>query len=136
MVMFTDGVTTADGNPNTVEFDAGDICMEELGRIVQLDFTLRSVCPRKRVALAVLLHEVDANGFEHKCGMKMMTVPSHTSESCRDVTVRCITFVLPEDLDVSDNTGTICNQRNFRARFIAHYIDHNYDRCCCEDIEG
>ncbi len=125
-----------DGCTDTVEFDAGDICMEGLGRIVQLDVTLRSVCPGRRVALAVLLHEVDEGGNEHKRGMKMMTVPSHTSESCRDVTVRCITFVLPEDLDVSDDTGAICNQRNFRARFIAHYIDHDYDCCCCEDIEG
>ena len=127
---------TVDGCTDTVEFDAGEICMEGLGRIVQLDVTLRSVCPRKRVALAVLLNEVDANGFEQKRGMKTMTVPSHTNESCRDVTIRCITFVLPEDLDVSDNTGSICNQRNFRARFIAHYIDHDYDCCCCENIES
>lgn len=125
-----------DGCTDTVEFDAGDICMEGLGRIVQLDVTLRSVCPRKRVALAVLLHEVDEGGNEHKRGMKVMTVPAHTGENCRDVTVRCITFVLPEDLDVSDGTSAICNQRNFRARFIAHYIDHDYNCCCCEDTEG
>lgn len=124
-----------DGCTDTVEFDAGDICMEGLGRIIQLDVSLRSVCPHRRVALAVFLNEIDDCGIEHKRGMKMMTVPAHTENSCRDVTVRCITFVLPEDLDVSDNTKAICNQRNFRARFIAHYIDSDYDRCCCDDVE-
>ena len=45
--------------------------------------------------------------------------------------VRCIKFVVPEDLDVSGNMGRLCNQRNFKARFIAHNIDTDY-RCCDE----
>ena len=125
---------TVDGCTDSVEFDAGDISMDGLGRVVQLDVTLRNVCPNKRVALAVLLHEVDANGDEHKRGMKIMTVPAHTRESCQDVTIRCLKFVLPEDLDVSNTTGSICNTRNFRARFIAHYIDNDFD-CCCDEAE-
>ena len=40
-------------------------------------------------------------------------------------------FVVPEDLYVSGNTGRLCNQRNFKARFIAHNIDTDY-RCCDE----
>lgn len=124
---------TVDGCSDTVEFDAGDVCMDGLGRIVQLDVTLRNICPNKRVALAVLLSEVDALGNEYKRGMKTMTLPAHTSESCRDVTVRCINFVLPEDLDVSDTADAVCNTRNFRARFISHYIDNDFNCCCCED---
>lgn len=120
---------TINGCKDTVEFNAGEIGMESLGRIVQLDVTLRNVCPNKRVALAVLLNEIDFCGTEHKRGMKTMTVPAHTRKNCHDVTVRCIKFVLPEDLDVSGSTDSICNCRKFKARFIAHYIDNDFE-CC------
>lgn len=118
------------GCEDAVHFDAGDLGMESLGRIVQLDVRLRSVCPRKRVALAVLLSEVDQEGNEYKRGLKAMTVPAHARESCRDVMVRNIKFVLPEDLDVSGSPCGICDTRNFKARFIAHYIDNDFD--CCD----
>ena len=104
--------------------------MESLGRILQLDVTLRKVCPRKRVALAVLLNEIDSYGHEHKRGMKTVTVPAHTGEQCRDITVRCLKFVLPEDLDVSGSAASLCNCRKFKARLIAHYIDHDFE--CCD----
>ncbi|MBQ8163952.1 MAG: VWA domain-containing protein [Clostridia bacterium] len=123
---------TVDGCSDTVEFDAGDISMSSLGRIVQLDVTLQNVCPNKRVALAVLLSEVDLCGCEHKRGMKTLTVPAHTRQGCQDVTVRCIKFVLPEDLDISGSAGSLCNTRSFRARFIANYIDSDFDCCCCD----
>lgn len=119
-----------DGCEDSVHFDAGDLWMEPLGRIVQLDVRLRNVCPYKRVALAVLLSEVDAEGNEYKRGLKTMTIPAHTRDTCRDVTVRNIKFVLPEDLDVSDSPYSICNTRNFKARFIAHYIDNDFE--CCD----
>lgn len=106
--------------------------MESLGRILQLDVTLKQICPQKRVALAVLLNEVDNLGIEHKRGMKTMTIPAHTRENCQDVIVRCIKFVLPEDLDVSGTTDSICNTRRFKARFIAHYIDNDF--ACCDII--
>lgn len=123
---------TVDGCSDTVEIDAGDICMDGIGRIVRLDLTLRNICPNKRVALAVLLNEVDSLGNEYKRGMKTMTVPAHTADSCRDITVRCINFVLPEELDVSNTTGSTCNTRNFKVRFISHYIDNDFDCCCCD----
>lgn len=109
----------------------GDTYLESLGRIIQLDVTVRNVCPGKRVALAVILTEVDENGLEYQRGMKAMTIPAHNSATCRDVLVRCIKFVVPEDLDVTGDTGRLCNQRNFKARFIAHNIDTDY-RCCDE----
>lgn len=118
-----------DGCTDTVEFDAGDLVMDSLGRIVQLDVTLRNICPNRRVALAVFLHEVDANGNEYKRGMKTMTVPAHTRQTCQDVIIRCVKFVLPEDLDVSGSTDSTCNCRKLRARFLAHYIDNDFD-CC------
>ena len=122
------------GCSDAVEIDAGDICMDGLGRIVQLDVTLRNVCPNKRVALAVLLNEVDLLGNEYKRGMKTMTVPAHTMEGCRDITVRCLNFVLPEDLNVSNSAGSMCNTRNFKVRFIAHYIDNDFECQCCDVV--
>ncbi len=117
------------GCSDSIEFDAGEVEMQSLGRIVKVDFTLQSVCPNKRVAAAVVLNEIDAEGNEHKRGMKTLTIPAHTQNSCRDVLVRCVKFVLPEDLDVFDTTGT-CNQRNLRVRVFANYIDNDFD--CCE----
>ena len=82
------------------------------------------------MALAVVLTEVDENGMEYQRGMKAMTIPAHSYPTCRDVLVKCVKFVLPEDLDVStDNPYAMCNPRNLRARLIAHNIDTDY-RCC------
>ena len=123
---------TVDGCEDALEFDAGDLGLESLGRIVQLSVTLQNVCPNRRVALAVILTEVDDQGIEYKRGMKTVLIPAHTRETCRDVTVRCIKFVLPESLDVSGSTGSICNARNFKARFIANYIDNDFE--CCNTV--
>ena len=78
----------------------------------------------------VILTEVDQNGVEYQRGMKAVTIPAHNGPTCRDVLVKCIKFVAPEDLDVSGGTsGAICNQRNFKVRLIAHNIDTDF-RCC------
>lgn len=117
-----------DGCGDTVVFDAGLLELESQGRILQLDVTIPNVCPNKRVALAVLLYEVDDEGTEYARGQKTLVVPAHDLEGCRDVTVQCVKFVLPEELRVSDNG--FCGERNFVARFIAHYIDTDF--ACCE----
>lgn len=122
------------GCEDSLEFDAGALDMESLGRIVQMDVRLRNVCPGKRVALAVILHELDDQGGEHKRGMKTMTVPAHSRATCADVTIRCVKFVLPEDLNASCSSGTLCSRRSFRARFVAHYIDSDFD--CCPGTES
>ena len=115
-----------EGCGDTVEYDAGEVGLDSLGAILQLDVTIQDVCPGKRVALAVILTEVDENNEEYSRGLKTLTIPAHTRETCSDVTVRCIKFVLPEDLNVS---GTMCSGRNLRAKFIAHYIDNDFE-CC------
>ena len=121
---------TIQGCQDAVEFDAGDLGVESVGRILQLDVTIKNVCPRKRVALAAIVTEVDPRGIEYKRGMKTITVPAHTRATCHDVTVRGIKFVLPEDLDVSGgSTTSICNSRRFKARFLANYIDNDFDGC-------
>ncbi|MGN1421246.1 MAG: VWA domain-containing protein [Eubacterium sp.] len=126
-------VIEINGCEDSVEFDAGDIQLESLGRILQIDVKIKNVCPHRRVALAVILTEVDDKGMEHQRGLKTITVPEHNSASCKDVTVRCIKFVLPEDLDVSGgSTKSICNKRRFKARFITHYIDNDF--FCCDAV--
>lgn len=121
---------TIDGCSDAVLVDLGDTWLESLGRIIQIDVTVKNVCPGKRVALAVILTEVDDDGMEYQRGMKAITIPAHDQPGCRDVLVRCIKFVVPEDLDVSGgDPNAMCNPRNFRVRFIAHNIDTDY-RCC------
>lgn len=119
-----------EGCQDSLEFNAGVVGMLHLGRILQLDVTLRGICPHKRVALAVILTEIDQYGIEHNRGLKTLTIPAHQRERCQDVTVKCLKFILPEDLDVSGApTDTICNNRNFKVRFISNYIDTDF-RCC------
>ena len=100
---------------------------------MQLDVNLKNVCPRKRVALAIALSEVDQQGNEYQRGTKTLTIPAHFSTSCRDVLVKCVKFILPEDLDVSGGSTTaMCNTRNFKARVFAHNIDSDF--YCCNNV--
>lgn len=122
-----------EGCSDAVLVDLGDTYLESLGRIVQMDVTIKHVCPGKRVALAVILTETDENGMEHQRGMKAMTIPAHNHATCRDILVQCIKFVVPEDLDVSTDTPrAACEPRNLKARVIAHNIDTDYR--CCESV--
>ena len=124
---------TIDGCTDSITIDMGDTYLESLGRIIQIDVTVKNVCPGKRVALAAILTEVDEFGMEYQRGMKAITIPAHSYPTCRDVLVKCLKFVLPEDLDISGGeTVAMCNPRNFRARFIAHTIDTDYR--CCESV--
>lgn len=121
---------TVTGCTDAVCVDLGDVYLESQGRIPQLGATIKHVCPGKRVALAVILTEVDGNGDEHQRGMKTLTVPAHDGPACRNVRVGCLKFVVPEDLDVSGNSPySLCNPRKFQARLIAHYMDTEF-RCC------
>ena len=122
-----------DGCQDSVVIDMGNVYLESLGRILRLDVAVKNVCPGKRVALAVILTEVDSNGVEYQRGMKTFTIPAHSYPQCRDVKVKCVKFVLPENLDVSGGAPNgICNARNFKARFIAHNIDTDYH--CCSSV--
>ena len=95
-----------------------------------MNATVKNVCPGKRVALADVLTEDAPCGKEFQRGMKAITIRAHNYSGCRDILVKCIKFVLPEDLDVSSCAPNgICNSRNLKARLIAHYIDTDY-RCC------
>ena len=118
------------GCQDSVVYDVGDTYLESLGRILQVNVNIRNVCPNRRVALGIILTEIDEQGAEHSRGMKTLTVPAHQYPTCRDVLVKCVKFVLPEDLDVSGGSAqAMCNARNFRVRVIANNIDTDF-QCC------
>lgn len=123
---------TLEGCEDEIEIDAGEVLLESLGRILKLDVTIPNVCPGRQVALAVILTEVDDEDNEYRRGMKTLVIPAHNSDGCRDVTVRCIRFVLPEALDVSGDPDRLCNDRYFNVRFVANYIDTGFT-CCTLD---
>lgn len=124
---------TAEGCKDADLIDLGDTYLGSQGRIVQFNVTVKNVCRGKRVALAIVLTEVDRYGVEHPRGLKALTLPAHNFPGCRDVLVRCVKFVLPEDLDVSGETPqALCNPRNLKVRLIAHHIDSDF--VCCDAV--
>lgn len=120
---------TVDGCEDHMVVDLGDTYLESSGRIVELNLTLKNVCPGRRVALGVILTETDCRGSEYPRGFKTLTIPAHSYPSCRDVLVKCIRFVLPDDLSIACSSGGMCGPRNLKARVIAHNIDTDF-RCC------
>jgi len=116
------------GCEDFVEFNAGDLVLGDSGRILDLDINLLNICPNKRVALAVILTELDPLGVAQPRGMKTITVPAHVLPACSDVLVTCIRFILPDD-----ETST-CADRTVRAQFFAHYIDNDFVSCLAPEI--
>lgn len=140
----TDSIIIADGCPDpvdievngcedSVEFYAGDVPLSSGGRIIQLDVTLRNVCPVRRTALAAIVSEV-CGETELGRAMRTIVIPAQGGDTCRDITVRCINFVLPDETDC--RTELPCEERHFRARFIANYIDTGFNICCTDDDGG
>lgn len=90
----------AEGCSDTVVVDVGDVQLGAQGRIIQLEVTVKDVCPNRRVALGVMLEEVGPDGKTEPRGFKAYTIPAHTQPGCRDVQVQCIRFVVPEDVSL------------------------------------
>lgn len=64
--------------------------------------------------------------------MKTITIPALTGTTCQNVTLRCIKFVLPGDLDTTSPCEK-CSTKKFKVRLIANYIDFNF-KCCTIDV--
>ena len=120
------------GCEDAVTVAMGDVELDSRGCILQVDVNIKDVCPGRRVALAAILTEKDAEGMEYQRGMKVMTIPAHSAAGCRDVLVKCIRFVVPEDSALRRETSGICSSRNFLLRFIAQTMDTDYR--CCESV--
>lgn len=93
------------------------------GRVLDVNLALRNVCPGRRVAVGVTLHEVDGTGGEHARGFHAMTVPAHSDDGPRDVTLPRIRFVLPEDLRIEGADGPRGCRRHFVVRTSSRYVD-------------
>ena len=107
--------------------DAGEIALDSVGRILQVDVTVKDVCPDRRVSLAMILTEVDDKGEKETKGVKVLTIPAHQEMGCRDVLVRCVRFAEPED------GANLCATRKFQVQTFAHYMDSDF--VCCPDKE-
>ncbi len=117
-----------------IAINMGDVYIDSAGRIAQIDVTLKNVCPKTRVALAVILTEVDSKGNEYQRGMKAFTIPAHNYATCKDIVIKCIKFVLPENLNPEGKKGSLCSERNFKVSFIANNIDTDY-KCCTSSVK-
>lgn len=113
--------TVVSGCEETFVIDAGDISTEIMGRIAEINCTIRGVCPGRRVAFAAVLTELDEDGNEYQRGMRIITIPAHTFPSCRDVRIEGLKIIIPGDID--DMTAGTCEARNFRTRIFANIID-------------
>lgn len=116
----------AEGCSDTVVVDVGDVQLGAQGRIIQLEVTVKDVCPNRRVALGVILEEVGPDGKTEPRGFKAYTIPAHTQPGCRDVQVQCIRFVVPEDVSLWGKS--LCDTRRFQVQLIAQEMDWEF-RC-------
>ena len=124
------GLFTVPGCQDAAHVTLPPAGLQGLGRIVQLDVTLKSVCPGKRVAASILLTETAPDGTALPRGVKHILVPAQTGENCKDIILKCVQFSLPEGLYAAGAADSICNSRSFSARVIANYVDTDFT--CCE----
>ena len=122
------------GCKDAAHISLADTVLSGLGRIVQADVTLKAICPGKRVAVSIQLMEVSPDGTELPIGVKHILVPAQTGETCQDVTLKCIPFSLPEALDATGNTDSLCNPRKFAARVTSNYVDTDFACCDAEAV--
>ena len=111
---------------DTVVVDVGDVQLGGQGRVIQLELTVKDVCPNCRVALGVMLEEVGPDGKTEPRGFKAYTIPAHNQPGCRDVQVQCIRFVVPEDVSLWGKS--LCDTRRFQVQVIAQAMDGEF-RC-------
>ena len=103
--------------------DLGDTVIESQGRLLDVKTTVKNVCPGKRIAVAIVVHELDSNNMAHHRGTKILTLPAHSHPTCKDIAVESTRFVLPEDVAVTPSCSTCNNRRHFIVRIDAHYMD-------------
>lgn len=101
------------------EISLSSECQNEnsLGRVLDVNMTLRSMCPGRRAAVGMHLMEVDEAGVEFQRGFRAVTVPAHNGSQNRDVALPAVRFIIPEDVNTNG-----C-RRHFVVRAINHYMD-------------
>ena len=114
---------TMNGCQDTITVNVNNAELESLGRMIEINTTIKNVCPNKKVAVAVKLVEIDGVGKEYARGMKFFTIPAHVKEQCSDIALNCVRFVVPE------NNNSLCGTRTFKAYVYANYMDTDF-KCC------
>ena len=122
---------TVESCEDAVNISLNDVELHSLGRIVQVNVTIKDVCPGKRIAVGVFLSEMNPCNQEVRRGVKMFTVPPLNGTHCRNLKLKCIRFVVPEDIDGTYCEDMLCRKRIFKASAIANYIDTDL-KCCCD----
>lgn len=113
----------------TICCDLAELPLEDDGRILEVTARVSNICPGKRTAMAVMVHELDEKDNEYVRGVKTFTLPAHQEQGRRDILIKGVRFVLPEDISLS--RGCINGRRRFMVRAIAHYADGEYS---CQDV--
>lgn len=104
----------------------GDFYPDSQGCILELSLTLKNVCRGKRVAVGILLYEINCNNEEYPRGFKTLEIPDQEQNVTDDIEVKNIRFILPNTQYTSGNM----NQRRFVVKVVSHYIDFNTDNQC------
>ena len=115
---------TLKGCQDYLSFDAQEVTFESLGRIININTKLKNICPNKKVGLAILLYEVDEKGNEQKRGMKTILIPAHNEKMCKDIYLKNVKFVLPEE--VTNQANNLCKERKFKVTIFMNYLDFEY----------
>lgn len=117
---FVRGIRFAEG-ADFLSYDAGDLQMDALGRVLELSFTLKQVCHDRAVSVCIGIYETDAAGKAHCRGSRILRYPGFSAACgellCRDVRISGVRFVLPE------GTSTLAGSRSFSAKFTVHYAE-------------
>lgn len=92
------------------------------GRLLTIRVILKCVCPKKKIAIGVLLFDENkrVRGFEVK-EITTPPLPTHEpGENCEHVVICKFCFVLP---------GSICCPLTLKPKVIAHYTDFDIAPC-------
>lgn len=110
----------ADACEDFIEYDLGEIDLHHTGRILECSLMLRDICPNRRTALALILKEIDRSGKTIQRGFLTFTVPAHHAKGCRNIRVKSIRFVLPDD---EMSACSLCEKRRFSLQVLANGVD-------------
>ncbi len=113
----------SDSCTDMVTYNMDDIYCGSSGCVVVVNVSLKMICPGKKVALAVMLYEIDEMGCEISRGFKCIEVPAHQAKTCRDMEVRNICFAVPAGNDATRAAEANCRSKQFIARVVTNYVD-------------
>lgn len=106
-----------DACENSKEVTVIGSCEEDsLGRVLDVNVTLRNVCPGRCSSLGINLSEMDDDGTEYARGFRAISVPAHNARTNQDIQLDAVRFVLPEDRRLQ-------RRRHLIVRTTHHYLD-------------